>query len=65
MVKNRLKEIRMREFMMEPQEFSSFININYKTYYSWERGVAGPSLQTALEIAKILNRKVEEIWYLE
>jgi putative transcriptional regulator len=62
-VKNRLKEIRMREYMMEPQEFASFIEVNYKTYYSWERNVAGPSLETALMIAKKLNKKVEDIWY--
>jgi DNA-binding XRE family transcriptional regulator len=55
----------MREYMMEPQEFAILISINYKTYYSWERGVAGPSLQTALEVAKKLNKKVEDIWYLE
>lgn len=54
----------MREYMMEPQEFANLINVNYKTYYSWEREVAGPSLQTALEVAKKLNKKVEDIWYL-
>ena len=64
-MKNKLKVIRMREYMMEPQDFSDLICINYKTYYSWERGVAGPSLQTALEVAKKLNKKVEDIWYLE
>lgn len=63
-VKNHLKEIRMREYMMEPQEFANLININCKTYYSWEREVAGPSLQTALEVAKKLNKKVEDIWYV-
>lgn len=65
MVKNKLKEIRMKEYMMEPQEFSSLIDINYKTYYSWERGVAGPSLETALKIAKKLNKNLEDVWYLE
>ncbi|NME95381.1 helix-turn-helix domain-containing protein [Clostridium cochlearium] len=55
----------MREYMMEPQEFAKFIDINYKTYYSWERGTAGPSLGTALEVAKKLNKKVEDVWYLD
>jgi putative transcriptional regulator len=64
-VKNRLKEIRMREYMMEPQEFAKYIDINYKTYYSWERGVAGPSLETALQIAAKLKKRVEDIWYFE
>lgn len=62
---NNLREIRMREFMMEPQEFAKHIGVNYKTYYSWEKGTAGPSLDKALEIAKILNKSVEDIWYLE
>lgn len=65
MVKNRLKEIRMREYMMEPQEFSKLIEVNYKTYYSWEKGIAGPSLEKALEVAKKLNKSLEDIWYLE
>lgn len=65
MVKNKLKEIRMREFMMEPQEFAKLINVNYKTYYSWEREVAGPSLEVALKVSKILKRSVEDIWYIE
>lgn len=64
-VKNRLKEIRMREYMMEPQEFAALIEVNYKTYYSWERGVAGPSLETALIVAKKLKKNVEDIWYYE
>jgi len=62
-VKNHLKEIRMREYMLGPQEFASLIEINYKTYYSWERGIAGPSLETALTVAKKLNKRVEDIWY--
>jgi putative transcriptional regulator len=63
-VKNRLKEIRMREYMMTQKEFAEHIGINLKTYYSWERGIAGPSLNTALEVAHRLNKKVEDIWYL-
>ena len=63
-VKNRLREIRMREYALEPQQFAEFIAVNFKTYYSWERGIAGPSLNTALEVAKKLNKRVEDIWYL-
>ena len=65
MVNNKLKEIRMKEYMMQPQEFAELINVNYKTYYSWEKGQAGPSLEKALDVAKILNKKVEDIWYKE
>ena len=34
-MRNRLKEIRMREYLLEPQEFAKLIGINYKTYYSY------------------------------
>lgn len=65
MVKNRLKEIRMREFMMEPNEFAKLIGVNIKSYYSYEKDLSRPTLEVALEIAKKLNRTVNEIWYLE
>lgn len=64
MVKNRLREIRMKEYMMNPQEFSQLIDINCKTYYSWESGTVGPSLETALKVSKKLNKTIEDIWYL-
>lgn len=62
-VKNKLKEIRMREYMMEPKEFADMLGINIKTYYPWELGSAIPSLKKCLEIAEKLNRKVDDIWY--
>lgn len=64
-VKNRLKEIRMREKMMEPKEFADMLDVNIKTYYPWELGSAIPSLKKCLEIAAKLNRKIDDIWYLE
>jgi putative transcriptional regulator len=64
-VKNRLKEIRMREYMMEPGEFAKLLGVNVKTYYGWELWTTGPSLKIALEVSKKLNKKIEEIWYLD
>ncbi|WP_410053772.1 MULTISPECIES: helix-turn-helix transcriptional regulator [Clostridium] len=64
LINNRLKEIRMKEYMMKPQEFARYIDVNSKTYYSWEQGIVNPSLQTALNVAKKLNKKVEDIWYI-
>lgn len=64
-VKNRLKEIRMREYMMEPEEFAKLINVNIKSYYSYERDFSRPTLEKALEIALKLNKTIHEIWYLE
>lgn len=55
----------MREYMMEPGEFAKMLNINIKTYYPWEIGSAIPSLKKCLEISLKLNKKVDDIWYLE
>lgn len=65
MLKNRLKEIRMKEFMLNSSQFAKMIGINHTTYSNWELNVSKPSLDKALEIAKKLNRNVEDIWYLE
>lgn len=65
MVKNRLKEIRMREYMMNQKEFAEFIEIDIKSLSNWERNISRPNLEIALKIAKKLNKKVEDIWYLE
>ena len=65
MVKNRLREIRMREYMMDPEEFAALINVNIKSYYSYERDFSKPTLEKALEIANKLNKKIEDIWYLD
>lgn len=64
-VKNKLKEIRMREYMMEPEDFAKLIGVNIKSYYSYERDFSRPTLENALEIALKLNKTIHEIWYLE
>ena len=64
-VKNRLKEVRMKEYMMEPKEFSEMLDVNTRTYYSWELGTAIPSMKEGLRVSNKLNKKLEDIWYLE
>lgn len=64
-VKNRLKEIRMREFLMAPGEFAKYLGIDIKTYSGWENNRSRPTLERALAISEKLNRDVKEIWYLE
>ncbi|SHH05651.1 helix-turn-helix transcriptional regulator [Tepidibacter thalassicus] len=64
-VKNRLKEIRMKEFMMNQREFSSkILEMDYRKYNNYENGTV-PSAESMLYIAKKLNRLVEDIFYLE
>ncbi|WP_097025432.1 helix-turn-helix transcriptional regulator [Clostridium peptidivorans] len=64
-VKNRLKEIRMKEYAMEPGEFAALIKVNVKTYYAWELANAIPSMKEGLRVAKELHKKIDDIWYLE
>lgn len=64
LVNNRLKEIRMKEYMMNSSEFSKVIGISLSTYSQIESNKQQGNIDTILKIAKALNRKVEEIWFL-
>jgi putative transcriptional regulator len=64
MVKNRLKEIRMREYMMNLTQFAEFLGSDLKTYSGWEKG-STPTLKKSLEVSIKLNKNVNEIWYLD
>lgn len=63
MVKNRLKEIRMREYMLSSKEFAKLLGVPISTYSQWENESNNPTLNKAFEVAKILNRNLEDIWY--
>ena len=62
-VKNKLKEIRMREYMLNSSEFCKLLGIKLSTYSQIETNKQQGNIETILNIAKALNRKVEEIWY--
>ncbi|WP_164815513.1 helix-turn-helix transcriptional regulator [Clostridium perfringens] len=64
-VENKLREIRMREFLMNSVDFAKKLGVNLKTYSNWEKNRSKPPLEEALRIAKVLNRDVEDIWFLE
>lgn len=64
-VRNRLKEIRMREYMMKQNEFCKLIKISQSTYSAIESNKIQGNIENVLIIAKALNRRVEDIWYLE
>lgn len=64
MIKNKLKEIRLREFMITQGEFAKLLEIDYRQYNRYENGTI-PNLETVLHIAKKLNRNVESIFYLD
>jgi putative transcriptional regulator len=64
-VKNRLKEIRMREYMMSSGEFAKYLEVPVTVYSGWETNSSRPKLEKAFEIARKLNRKVDDIWFYE
>lgn len=65
MVRNRLKEIRMKNYMMNSREFSKMLGIGASTYSQIETQKQQGNIETILKISKSLNLKVEDIWYLE
>nr|WP_279284857.1 helix-turn-helix domain-containing protein [Clostridium sporogenes] len=64
-VKNKLKEIRMREYMMDQKQFYTMLGISKSTYSQIENNKQQGNIETVLKIAKALSRPVEEIWFLE
>lgn len=64
-IKNRLKEIRMREYMISAVEFSKLIDVKKSTYSQWENELNNPTLEKAFEVARKLNKNINEIWYEE
>jgi putative transcriptional regulator len=62
MVKNRLKEIRMKEYMMNQQHFCELLEINYRQYSRYEHG-AVPSLEVAFKISQKLNKTIDEVFH--
>ncbi len=65
MVENRLKEIRMKEYLMNQTEFANMLGFDLKTVSNWERGISTPTLERAIKVSEKLNKKVNDIWYLK
>ena len=66
MLKCRLKEIRLREFMQDnKREFAKTLNVKYQTYVKWENEESYPNLELAYSVARRLDKAVTDIWYLD
>lgn len=64
MLRNRFKEIRMKEYMIDSKtEFARMLEVRKQTYIKWENEVSSPNLELAFTIAKKLNKQVTDIWY--
>ena len=60
-MENRLKEIRIKKAMSQRQ-FCYLLGINSQSQYARIENGTNISLKKALEIAKILEMRVEDIW---
>ena len=65
MIKNRLKEIRMKEYMMNKKEFAKVLSIVEQQYLRYENGINMPSLEICFKISNTLSKKIDDIWYVE
>ncbi|WP_297637268.1 helix-turn-helix domain-containing protein [uncultured Clostridium sp.] len=64
-IQNKLKEIRMKEYMLNQKDFAEFLGIKIRTYNMWERGESCPNLQLAFEICEKLKKDIKDVWYLQ
>lgn len=62
--KNRLNEIRHTLRIDKQKTMADKLGLNQAQYNRYERQEMQPSLEIALKIAKMLNKSVEEIFYI-
>ena len=61
---SRIKELR-EEQKISQQELAKSVGVSRQTIYYLERGMSNPSLTLSLDISKILNKPIEDIFYYE
>jgi DNA-binding XRE family transcriptional regulator len=64
MIKNKLKEIRMKEYMLNQKEFAEKLEIAQGQYNRYEKELAAPTLEIALRISYKLNKDIRDIFSL-
>ena len=65
MLRNRLKLMRVKNGDLTQQALADRVSCSRQTIHSIETGKFVPSVELALRIAKSLNVKLDEIFYLE
>ena len=53
----------MKEYMMNSSKFAEMLGLNLGTYSQIENHKKSVSLENAYDIAKKLNKTIEDIWY--
>jgi putative transcriptional regulator len=64
MLKTRIRELRM-ERNMEQAALAEQVGVRRETIGRLERGLYNPSLKLAMDIAKVFDTTVEEIFFFE
>lgn len=65
MIKNTLKQFRMKDYLMNKKEFAQYLGISELQYGRYENSTNQPSLEIALIISKRLGKTVNDIWDIE
>lgn len=60
-MKNRIKELRQKMNMTQ-EELSNSVGVRRETIVFLEQGKYNPSLKLAMDVAKILKTKVDELF---
>ena len=63
-MKTKIKEYRMK-LNMKQEELAELVNVRRETIIRIEKGQYNPSLKVAMDIAKVFNASVEEIFSFE
>lgn len=63
-MKNKVKEERLRQEFSQ-SEFAEQLSVSRQTIHAIETGKYIPTTLLALKIAKLLNKKVEDLFLLE
>lgn len=64
MIRNSLKDVRLKEYGMTQREFAELLGITPVKYNLYEKGRFAPQLETALEMARKLDKSIHDIFYL-
>lgn len=64
MLKNRLRDIRF-EMKMDQNDFCDLLGVGQSLYNKWEKNRSQPNVESLLKLAKVLNRPVEDIIYID
>ncbi|MGN8648020.1 helix-turn-helix transcriptional regulator [Gracilibacillus sp. HCP3S3_G5_1] len=63
-MKNRIRELRKSQSISQ-EKMAMKLNVSRQTIISIEKGKYNPSLPLAMQIARLFNRSVEEVFILD